>query len=54
MKRPEKKDLDEDTDVEEYWGIQGYNQACDDWEKYLPSYELDKEKPNDTTNRNTK
>ena len=32
MRRPEKKELYTDAD-------HGYNQACDDWEKYIPSLE---------------
>jgi len=42
MKRPEKKELSNEGNRcvqvgEDY--IVGYNQACDDWEKYLPTVE---------------
>lgn len=37
MKKPEKKEI-----IEGGWSsemVKGYNQACDEWEKFLPSEE---------------
>jgi len=44
MKRPEKKECSDENPYnclecgDEGW-VYGYNQACDDWEKYLPTVE---------------
>lgn len=38
MKRPERKTKHEFTPAIPYYDV-GYNQACDDYEKYLPSEE---------------
>ena len=39
MKKPEKKSIKEFDVGFRIANCEGYNQACDDWEKFLPSEE---------------
>ena len=40
MKKPEKKDINANLCTsKEVLVMQGYNQACDDWERFLPDVE---------------